>query len=157
MKVRWLIFFLTFWLAPSVLVDFVAAPSIFRNVSSLQEAGTLGMIIFKSLNTLEVLLALPVLILSGLLAREEKIKKYFMPLFVLLFIWAGMFRFYISPTIIDINEKRYELSETSSEYKELSNQHDFYHKLYVKLEGAKVIMLVAGLVVVFRIREEQAV
>lgn len=157
MKIKLLIFFLTFWIAPSVLVDFVAAPSIFRNVSSLQEAGTLGMVIFRAFNTLEVVLALGVFVTSLLLMKEQKFKKPWMVLFTTVVILAGVFRFHITPSIIEINKERWELPEESTKYVELSERHNFYHKLYVKLEGTKVILLAIGLVMVFRIREEQTV
>lgn len=157
MKIKLLIMFITFWIAPSVLIDFVAAPAIFRNVSSLQEAGTLGMVIFKAFNSLEVVLSLIVFGLSFSLVRANKIKKPWLVLFSLLVMWAGFFRFHVSPTIIDINRARWELPEQSAEYKKLTRDHQFYHKLYVKMEGTKVILLIAGLVMVFRIREEETV
>ena len=157
MKIKFLIFFFTFWMAPSILIDFVAAPSIFRNVSDLQEAGTLGMVIFKTFNSLEVILSLFVFGLGFALVRENKIKKPWIILFTVLVMWAGFFRFHISPTIIEINRARWELPEQSMEYEKLSKDHNFYHQLYVKMEGTKVILLLIGLVMVFRIREEQEV
>lgn len=144
-------------MAPSVLIDFVAAPAIFRNVSNLQEAGTLGMVIFKAFNSLELVLSLIIFGLAFSLCRNNKIKKPWLVLFTALVMWAGFFRLYLSPSIIDINQARYELSEESEEFETLSNEHRFYHKLYVKMEGAKVIFLLVGVIMVFRIREEQEV
>lgn len=157
MKIKLLIMFITFWIAPSILIDFVAAPAIFRNVSSLQEAGTLGMVIFKAFNSLEVLLALIVFGLSFALVRAGKIKKPWLVLFSILVMWSCFIRFHVSPAIIDINQARWELPEESAQYEKLTNDHQFYHKLYVKMEGTKVILLLIGLVMVFRIREEETV
>ena len=115
------------------------------------------MVIFKTFNSLEVILSLFVFGLGFALVRENKIKKPWIILFTVLVMWAGFFRFHISPTIIEINRARWELPEQSMEYEKLSKDHNFYHQLYVKMEGTKVILLLIGLVMVFRIREEQEV
>lgn len=145
---------MTFWLAPSVLIDFVAAPAIFRNVSSLQEAGTLGMVIFKSFNSLELVLSLIILVISGLLIMEKKLKKLWLGFFILLVFWASFFRFYVSPTIVEINTERWELPEDSKKYESLTNSHQFYHELYVKMEGTKVILLLGAIIILMRRKEE---
>lgn len=157
MKTKLLLVFLTFWLAPSILIDFVAAPAIFRNVSNLQEAGTLGMVIFRAFNSLEIILSVGVFITSFLLMKEGKFKKPWIILFSTVVIFAGIFRFHVTPTIIDVNRERWELPEDSARYIELTEKHSFYHQLYVKMEGTKVILILAGLIMVFRIREEQTV
>jgi hypothetical protein len=157
MKAKLLLFFMTFWLAPSVLIDFVAAPAIFRNVSSLQEAGILGMVIFKSFNTVELILSLIILVIGSLLVMESKLKKAWLGFFILLVFFAGFFRFYVSPTIVDINRKRWELPESSEEYKSLTNSHNFYHNLYVKMEGTKVIILLGAIILILRRKEEELV
>lgn len=157
MKSKLLLFFMTFWLAPSLLIDFVAAPAIFRNVSSLQEAGILGMVIFKSFNSLELLLSLIILIIGVLLVMESKLKKAWLGFFILLVCFAAFFRFHVSPTIVDINQKRWELPESSDEYKGLTNSHNFYHSLYVKTEGTKVILLLGAIILILRRKEEEIV
>jgi len=157
MIIKLLIFFLAFWMAPSVLIDFVAAPAIFRNVSNIEEAGTLGMVIFKAFNSLELVLSLVIFGLAFHLSRKNILKKPWLILFSVLVMWAGFFRFYLSPSIIEINKERYQLSEESEKFEILSKEHRFYHKLYVKMEGAKVIFLLVGVIMVFRIREEQEI
>jgi hypothetical protein len=157
MKIKLLLFFMTFWLAPSVLIDFVAAPAIFRNISSLQEAGHLGMVIFKTFNTLELALSIIILIVGGMLVFENKLKKAWLGFFILLVFFAGFFRFHVSPSIIDINTKRWELPESSSEYKSLTSSHQFYHGLYVKMEGTKVILILGALIMIMRRKEEEFV
>lgn len=148
---------MTFWMAPSIVIDFVAAPAIFRNVSSLQEAGTLGMVIFKSFNSLELILSIIILIIGAVLVREKKFKKIWLGFFTLLVLWAGFFRFHVSPTIVSINTQKWELSEDSPKYEALTSSHDFYHGLYVKMEGAKVILLLGAIVMVMRRKEEEVV
>ncbi|MFT6070194.1 MAG: uncharacterized membrane protein YozB (DUF420 family) [Bacteriovoracaceae bacterium] len=148
---------MTFWLAPSVLIDFVAAPAIFRNVSSLQEAGTLGMVIFKSFNSLELGLSLIILLIGALLVNEKKLKKAWLGFFVLMVFFAAFFRFHVSPTIVEVNTQRWELSEESEEYKSLLSTHNFYHGLYVKMEGTKVIFLLGAIILVLRRKEEEVI
>lgn len=157
MKAKLLLFFMTFWLAPSVLIDFVAAPAIFRNVSSLQEAGTLGMVIFKSFNSLELGLSLIILLIGALLVNEKKLKKAWLGFFVLMVFFAAFFRFHVSPTIVEVNTQRWELSEESEEYKSLLSTHNFYHGLYVKMEGTKVIFLLGAIILVLRRKEEEVI
>ena len=46
------------WLAMTCIVDFVAVPAIFRNISNLEQAGKLGVLIFGKFNRLEFVLGI---------------------------------------------------------------------------------------------------
>ena len=115
------------------------------------------MVIFKSFNTLELALSIIILVIGALLVSENKLKKGWVGFFILLVCWAGILRFHVSPTIVDINTQRWELSEDSKEYEALSASHNLYHSLYVKMEATKVILLLGAIILVMKRKEEEVV
>jgi hypothetical protein len=138
---RYLYFlFLGSWFFTSILVDGIAVPAVFRNVSKIAEAGTVGMIVFGRYNILEVFFSLGLLIT----AWQNRSLKYFKVLYgllILLFINALNYTIYLSPSITNINKQLYN-DETGSALKEqLRNTHEMFHQLYVSLEKGKVVIL----------------
>lgn len=128
------------WFFTSVVIDMVAVPAVFRNVSNIAEAGTVGMIVFSKYNILELVFSLGSLISIYLNKTIAKFNYIFAALFIL-FINATVYTFYLSPRIVEINKKLYR-DEIALDIKEtLQAAHDFHHHLYVGLEKGKVILL----------------
>lgn len=137
--------FLSSWFFTSVLIDMVAIPAIFRNVSIISEAGTVGMIVFGKYNILEVLFSLGTLITLWLNRNIDYFKVLFGLLLVLLMI-AMAYTFHLSPEITEINTKLYNDETSEQLLTQLQASHDYYHQLYVGIEKAKVLMLFCVLV-----------
>jgi hypothetical protein len=128
------------WFFTSLVIDIVAVPAVFRNVSKIAEAGTVGMIVFSKYNILELVFALGLLI-TAYFNRSVQYFKYFFSVLVLLTINALLYTFYLSPSIIKINEKLYNDSTAEAVKNTLQHSHDFFHQLYVGLEKGKVLIL----------------
>ncbi len=129
------------WLGMTCLIDFVAVPAVFRNVSSRQEAGSLGMIIFNTFNYVEVVFAL---IFSGLtFVYKDKVKwkKTYVGISIFLVILSCVYAFYMSPRITEVNTKKWELVEDSEEYRVLDQEHQFLHKTFRKTDSIKILIL----------------
>lgn len=134
-------FFLGLWLGLTCFLDFFAVPTIFRTLSSRQDAGSLGMILFLAFNRLEILLAVILAMCAWFFKASIKWKKTFWSSMAGLFILANVYTFHMTPTIIESNKKKYELFEDSPEYQKLDEVHQFYHGLFRKTDGAKILVL----------------
>lgn len=135
------IFILGLWLGLTCFLDFFAVPTVFRNVSSRQEAGTLGMIFFHALNKLEILFSL-ILMGSAWTFRDSiKWKKTFWSTLGGIFVLMLIYTFHMSPMIINTNKKKWETSESDPQYQELEKTHQFYHDLFRKTDGTKILAL----------------
>jgi len=136
-------FILGSWFATTALIDFVAVPTVFRNISSLQEAGRVGMIIFSTYNKVEVVMGL---MLSGLffkIWRTSRLRRhsYFMAGAIVLLLLATLYNVKITPSITELNQKKYQLEVESPAYRQVDQEHQFLHQLYVKLDGFKLLLL----------------
>ena len=134
-------FFLGLWLGLTCFLDFFAVPTIFRTLSSRQDAGSLGMVLFLAFNRLEIVLSLILASCAWFFRDSIKWKKTFWTSMVFLFILANVYTFHMSPTIINANKQKYELFEGSPEYEKLDRVHQQYHGLFRKTDGAKILVL----------------
>lgn len=129
------------WLGMTCLIDFVAVPAVFRNISSRQEAGTLGMIIFNSFNYAEVVFAIIFAGLTFTYRNKVKWKKTYMGISLFLFILSCLYAFYMSPRISEVNKQKWALSENTEEYRVLDQEHQFLHKTFRKTDSVKILIL----------------
>src|SRR5690606_28001235 len=143
---------LSAWFAVVVFTDFVVVPTIFRTISKRVEAAELGMKVFAVLGGFETLAAVAIFITAGVVFKRFKTKRA-----AVLFLFASCLcgfallgRFYLTPEITRLNELKFSIDETSQEYERLESRHKFLHGLYVKLDGAKILLLMAGLFGSFR-------
>jgi len=51
----------------------------------------------------------------------------------------------MTPKITKLNSLKYTLNEATPQYKEIDQEHQLYHGLYIKLDGTKILFLLAGL------------
>lgn len=138
------------WFATSCLIDFVAVPTVFRTVSKLTEAGAVGMTIFSKYNVVEVLCGLVILIYALKSAMIKGIGRKVFALFsVVVFGIALAYQFHVSPKIIQINTERAQYEMESVEYQKISVEHNFYHKLYVRMDSVKVTLLLIMMIMAF--------
>lgn len=129
------------WFFASVFIDFIAAPSIFRNVSSLREAGTLGGIIFTSFNVIEIILG-TLLIMSSFLYCKKSLSTYVLKgLSLITLVLAITYASWLSPGIKNANIEKSKLVHTDKMFEVYSTQLRDYHDLYKKLDSLKLLSL----------------
>jgi hypothetical protein len=142
------------WRALTCFIDFIAVPTAFKTISSRQEAGELGMIIFHTFNKVEILFSF-ILLGCGYSFRKWVVyKKSFFSSLGLLVILAFVYTFHMTPTIIESNKKKYELDESDPQYMVLDKTHQSYHSLFRKTDSVKILVLFTILISAIR-RDEQ--
>lgn len=140
------------WLSLVIFTDFIVVPTVFRTLSNRFEAGELGMKVFAALGSYEALVAILLFLTAGVVFKRFRTKRAgFLFLFATtLLAFSLLGRFYLTPELTRINQDKYTLDEQSSEYQKLQSRHSFLHSFYVKLDGAKMLLLIAGLLGSFR-------
>ncbi len=142
------------WLGMTCLVDFVAVPAAFRNISSRQEAGTLGMILFSTFNYMEVIFAL-IFSACTYFYRDKIIwKKTYLGICSFLVMLSLTYVLYMTPRIGEVNQKKWDLSETSEEYLVLEKEHQFLHSTFRKSDTVKMLVLIFLMGAAIRRKEE---
>lgn len=135
------IFVLGLWLGLTCFVDFFAMPTIFKNVSSKQEAGLVGMHIFTSLHKLELffvfILGLSLWTLKDTLKAKKSILGIWSGLVLLIFVYI----FHMGPMISESNKQKYRYKADSAEYRKYQKVHEQYHQLFRKTDGVKILTL----------------
>ncbi len=129
------------WLGMTCLIDFVAVPAVFRNVSSRQEAGTLGMIIFNTFNYVEVFFSFAFAGLTFAYKDKIKWKKSYAAISIFLVVLSALYAFYMSPRIAEVNKQKWNLLEDSEQYRVLDQEHQFLHKTFRKTDSVKILIL----------------
>lgn len=126
------------WFLATVFVDFFAVPNVFRTVSSRDEASSLGVIIFSRFNYIECILGFLIAFLSIKLFTSKMLSKklFLIPTFLLI-VFPLIYTFSFSPNIKYYNEQKIELGEDSAVQEKL----DLFHKLYVRVDSVKLLML----------------
>ena len=142
------------WLGMTCLIDFVAVPSAFRNISSRQEAGTLGMIIFTTFNNVEVVFALILGVCTYFFQKKVAWRKAYLAAVVGLFIIVPLHTFYMSPRIVELNQQKYKLTEGTEEYQVLENEHLFLHNTFRKTDGTKILIILFMIIAMVKTRDE---
>lgn len=135
------IFTLGLWLGLTCFLDFYAVPTIFKTLTSREDAGHLGMVLFFTFNKVEILLALGLGVSAWFFRKEIRWKKTFWSSISALLILTLVYTFHMSPVIIESNKKKYLLEEGTAEYQTLDKRHQQYHKLFRKTDGAKILIL----------------
>ena len=143
--------FIICWFFMSVLVDIVAIPTVFKNISNLEEGGRIGMTIFGRFNLFEI--AFAVFILLGLYSPQKK-SKLMISISITLLLLSLCYAFYMTPMIAETTIKMHQVSITDPQYEILQKQHNYYHILYRYLDTAKLLILLffAALVMRFNLK-----
>ena len=145
------------WLLMTILVDIYVVPPVFRNISSRVEAGRLGGIIFQSFNIIEVIFSAIILILSLCLGLRLKsgIRKKLILLFSLFLLGlSNLYFLKMTPEIIKLNTERHQAlsQDLVTQLEIIEEKHQAVHHLYVKLDSAKMLLLLVFLVLVFPLK-----
>jgi hypothetical protein len=139
--------FILCWFFMSVLVDIVAIPTVFKNISNLQEAGKIGMTVFSRFNCFEIFFA--IFILLGVTSPREK-SKLMISISIALLLLSFFYTFYMTPLIAQTTIKMHQISIADPQYEILQKQHNCFHTLYRYFDTAKLLVLLAFAVIVTR-------
>ncbi|GAB4015481.1 MAG: hypothetical protein Fur0010_14570 [Bdellovibrio sp.] len=141
------------WMGMTMSVDFVAVPLVFQTLTSLQEAGKLGIAVFSKFNSIEIFLSMVLFIASILEFLKNKNGRWPMTwvLFsILLTSLAVLYAFYLSPRIAFLGNEMHQFPLESEPYLVVYKEHQFFHKLYVKLDSLKLLLLLTMIVSCWR-------
>jgi len=140
--------FILCWFFMSVLVDVVAIPAVFRNISNLEEGGKIGMIVFGRFNCFEIFFG--TFILLGVLSYIEKSKLMILTALSLL-ILSLFYTFHMTPMIAQASVKIHQISVNDALYEVLKKQQNDYHMLYRSLDTVKLLVLLVFAILVIRL------
>lgn len=132
--------FLLAWFLMTILVDIVTIPTVFRNSSSIADAGKIGMTVFGRFNAFEVVFAVIVLI-GAIINRVELNNKKWLFFASPLLIWACLYKFYMTPMITNTTLQIHQTLVSDPLYAELQTKHAFYHNMYRYFDTSKLIFL----------------
>lgn len=140
------------WLALIVFNDFIVVPKIFTDLSNRREAANLGMTIFSSLGSFEVVIGVILFLFAGLVFKRFRTKRsgFLFLLATCLCAFSLLGKFYLTPQITKLNNTKFSVSEESEEYQKANASHQLYHSFYIKIDGAKMLLLLAGILGAFR-------
>lgn len=131
------------WILLTVTVDFIAIPTVFRTLKDVNLGGAVGIELFPKVNAVEVFLswALIICLFYSLSIKTRLFDRFVMVMgFFLVFLSIFYFTF-LSP---EIKTLTLEMSKKVGDYTSLpslSVEHQFYHHLYIRLEGIKLLIL----------------
>lgn len=143
--------FIVAWFFMTVLVDIVAVPTVFRNISNLEEGGKIGMTIFGAFNRIEIFLGLTIFL--GTLSLKEK-SKLMIFIAALLLAFSLFYTFFMTPMIANTSIQIHLTAVTDPQYEVLKKQHHTYHELYRYFDTTKllILLLFAGLAIRFNLK-----
>ena len=140
--------FILCWFFMSALIDIIAVPTVFKNISNLEEGGRIGMTIFGRFNYFEIFFA--IFILAGLLSHKIK-SKFLISLSVFLLMLSLFYTFFMTPMIANTSIQIHKIMVLDPQYEVLQKQHNYYHHLYRYFDSAKLIILLGFSVIMIRI------
>lgn len=146
------------WFFMSVLVDIITIPTVFRNSSSIVDAGKIGMTVFGRFNIFEIIFAL--VVISGAWVKYRDLKhKIWMFLAIPLVALSLIYKFYMTPMITNTTYEIHQTQTSDPQYAVLQEKHAFYHNSYRKLEYVKLLLLLGlgGAVLVNRVRNNKEI
>lgn len=146
---------LALWLGATLAVDFLAIPSVFKNVTNLAEAGKVGMAVFGKFNVIEVVYALLSLffLLVITLRNRSRFNIFLLSLTLVLTAIALSYLFYFTPELARVTFAKNETFGPEMRAA-LESELYFLHSLYIKLDGLKMFLIVIALIMLGRKGEE---
>lgn len=139
MTKKFTLILLSLWWGWTALIDFAVVPTVFRTIHDFFNAGELGIALFSKLNILELILA-PLLIF--LFWGKS---KWRLGLVITLSLIVIFYASYLTPKITQLTElwkKAEALNQLGiSDIRDIQQEHQFFHKLYVALDTVKLLVL----------------
>lgn len=150
--------FIVAWFLMTVLVDIITIPTVFRNSTSIVDAGKIGMTVFGRFNVFEIIFGFIILIGSVICWKELRNKKWLVfavPLLIVSFVY----KFYMTPMITNTTYEIHKTEVSDPRYVELQSQHAQYHNMYRYFDTTKLIVLLvfAGVVLSDRVKSNKEI
>lgn len=134
------------WMAWTVLVDFFVVPAVFQNIAQFFEAGNLGLLLFRRLNTLEFPLSCLLLVCVLFSARRFPVLKWLILPSVVLVGISSLYLFSLTPKLSQLTatwEYAEKMGTLGAGGEDVQQLHQTYHSLYVGLDSVKLVLLLA--------------
>lgn len=139
--------FILAWFLMTVLVDIVTIPTVFRNSTSITDAGKIGMTVFSRFNSFEIVFGFIVLIGSIVNFKSTQNKKWLfiaVPLVILSFVY----KFHMTPMITSLTYQIHATQVTDPAYIVLQSDHAAYHTMYRYFDSTKLFVLLGFFIMV---------
>jgi hypothetical protein len=137
-------FFLGSWLISTIFIDFFAVMAVFKNVSNIFEAGTVGMYVFSSFNKFEIIFGIFLLLISFTNPLTNlKMKNTMIIISAILLSFALYYNFFLSPKITTLTHSMHDIGMGNKGYDEIERMHGIFHKRYVSMDSIKLLLLLA--------------
>lgn len=141
------------WLALTCFVDFLAVPAVFRESSSRIDAGNIGIVVFSSINKIELVFSVLMLLCAFLFRSAVQWRKTFFATLIALLALIVVYNVHMTPQVEKQTLLMRDFEEGSPEYQKAEETHYFYHSLYRKTDSAKILTLLS--LVVFSLRRQK--
>jgi Domain of unknown function (DUF4149) len=128
------------WWGTTAIIDFVVVPTVFSVINDFFNAGELGIALFRKFNLFELFFAI------SILAFEWRTKNKFVLIPILFaLIIVIIYTTTLTPHLAQLSKwwkEAESLSLTSIHgVKDIQQEHQFYHRLYVSLDTLKILIL----------------
>lgn len=141
-----LIALLSCWIALTIFMDFIAVPTLFRNLGDFFKAGDIGILLFSKLNLLEIILGS---FLLGLISLElsRSLKKGYLVFGIAFILWiiSMVYFIFLTPKISALTAlwKQAEAQGLTGlgSIPDLQQEHQFYHRAYIWIDTVKLGLL----------------
>ncbi len=132
------------WFIATIFVDIIAVPNVFRNVSSVVEAGKVGLAVFSNFNKFELFFG--ILACLGLYFETNMSKAVKAILIAFFIIWPLLYIFKMTPEISAAALQMNSVLKTDPLYIGYKEHHSYYHSLYRTLDSIKILVLLFSLI-----------
>lgn len=128
------------WMSATALVDFLIVPTLFRSLDDVMSAGIIGVKLFTIFNYLELVFGF------AMIVGIWKSFKYFnhrslawanLSNAILLFVIALFYTSFLTP---ELTQLTYQIKSGGDSH--IMASHDFFHKLYVKIDSIKLLLTI---------------
>ncbi|MBP9674993.1 MAG: DUF4149 domain-containing protein [Bacteriovoracaceae bacterium] len=148
------------WLGMTLMLDFFVLPTVFRTLTDVFVAGRIGMSIFTKFNIVELLFSCSLVCAAYFWGKNSDIKKNkFLGAGLFLLALVAFFTFFLTPKISMLAlQLSHAKNLTASSFVTFQEELATYHKLYVRLDGLKIILQLTILGFIFMlIRKKETV
>jgi len=134
------------WLIATIFIDIIAVPNVFRNVSSVSEAGKVGLSVFSNFNKFELIFG--IFLSLGIFFQKNSFKYFTWILMSFFMFWPVLYIFKMTPAISEAAVLMNSVLKTDPQYLNYKENHAYYHNLYKTLDTIKILVLFLTLIFV---------
>ncbi len=128
------------WWGTTSIIDFVVVPTVFSVINDFFNAGELGIALFRKFNFFELFFAISILVFEWRTKNKFILTSIFLALFIVIIYTTTL-----TPHLAQLSRwwKEADSQGLTSIYgvKDIQQEHQFYHRLYVSLDSLKLLIL----------------